>query len=264
MLSGLFLGGYFFSQSYARQFKEDIRLLVEFGSDASETDHRNVLEALQQEPGVVGESVEFVSKDAALAEMHTEMESELLFEDMENPFRDMVQFSVDAGHFNAAYIDSLSRRLQQRFPVSEVYHPRDLFGDVFTLLAQIRIYAVIFIVIALVITGTLIHHIMRLNVMAQRRQIRTMELVGAEKGFIRKPFLRRGLQMAALAWVLSLVAGAALWYLVLGRAVFFDFVTAPATLLGALLLLGLALVICTFSTWIAVGKSIGRSAMNTA
>jgi cell division transport system permease protein len=259
VLSGLFLAALFFSETYTRTFREQIELIVEIDPGTSDEKIDEVALFLRRAEGVRGTEVEIVTSEDALAEVQNEIGEDALLDEMENPFHDMIRFTLYAENYSRDFISELSDDLKSRFPVSEIYHPSAFFEDVFTLLRQMRFYIVLFIIFALVVTGILIHHIMRLNVIAQRRQIRTMELVGAEPSFVRKPFISRGAQMALIAWLVSLAGSAAIWLVLLGKSAFVRFATNPLTLAGAATLLLLALAICVFSTWIAVGKSIGRS-----
>jgi cell division transport system permease protein len=181
--------------------------------------------------------------------------------DSDNPFSDMVEFSVKSDSFTNAYVEGLSLRIQREMPVRQVHYPSDYFDNVFGVIHTARRYLIGFILIALIMTGVLIHHIMRLNVVAQQGQIRTMELVGAKPSFIRKPFIRRGMRMGLQAWFVAIVLSIITWYVLLGGSMAAKWIFSLPGLIGMGLLLVLSLVVCGFSTWIAVTRSLGSSIM---
>ncbi len=259
VLCGVLISGLFFSDYYARKFKEDIVLLCELTDEDGVGD--KVMEFLNSEAGIAKGSVEFVSREDALEEMYGLLGEDVTMTDVDNPFSDMVEFSIRSDSFTRAYVENLSNRLQRELPVRQVHYPSDYFDNVFGIIHTARSYLIAFILVALIMTGVLIHHIMRLNVVAQQGQIRTMELVGAKAPFIRKPFIRRGLQMGFHAWIAAVVLSSIAWYALLGPGMFVKWLFSLPGLTGMAILLVLSLAVCGFSTWIAVTRSLGASIM---
>jgi len=261
MLCGILISGLFFSDHYARKFKEDIVLLCELKDDDNEADVEKVTAFLNSENGIVEGSVEFVSSEDALEEMYGLLGEDATMTDDENPFADMVEFSIESDSFTLEYVEHLSSRMEKELPVRQVHYPSDYFDNVFGVIRMAKHYLMIFIIVALVMTGVLIHHIMRLNVVAQQGQIRTMELVGAKPGFIRRPFIRRGLQMGLRAWLAAVILSAIAWYVLLGPGMFLGWLFSVPGITGMLVLLLLSILVCGFSTWLAVNRSLGSSIM---
>jgi cell division transport system permease protein len=196
--------------------------------------------------------------------MYGELGEGMMMENIDNPFSDMIEFSITAEMFDQEFVQSLATRIEKEFPVTQVHYPADYFDDVFGVLKTAKSYMLLFVIIALVMTSVLIHHIMRLNVVAQQRQIRTMEMVGAKSAFIRQPFIRQGLKMAVQAWLIAIVLSAVIWYYLLGVSMFSLWLLSLPGLVGVVLLLALSVAICTFSTWIAVTKSMGSSILQSS
>ncbi|MDX1479640.1 MAG: hypothetical protein R3301_18135 [Saprospiraceae bacterium] len=258
VLIGFFISALFFSQQYTREFKEDIALVLELGPGFDRERSDDVVQFVTEYEGVLPESVAFITREEAMQEMIEELGESSMTAELQNPFFDMVEFSLAEDHLNATHVSQMETDAGESFGDVRIHHPADFFGDVFSLLHKLRIYVFAFIAVALFLTGTLIHHIMRLNVVAQRHQIRTMELVGARTAFIVQPFIRRGVQLAFLAWLIALLISLTGWFALLGSDRFVQFTTAPATIIGMACMLLAAIVICTLSTWIAVARSTGR------
>ena len=253
------LTGLFFSDFYAKQFKEEIKLLAELKEDHDEGDIKSIEGKFKEIPGIKEGSVQYISRAEALEEMYGELGDDMVMDDIDNPFSDMVEFSIVSDSFNERFVEDLSIQMKKDLPVTQVHYPSDYFENVFGVLKTARSYLLIFVIIALSMTGILIHHIMRLNVIAQQRQIRTMELVGARPNFIRRPFLKKGLQMGVHAWIIAVVMSGIVWYFLLGFNMFTVWAFSFPGLVGVIVLFGLSVFVCVFSTWIAVTKSLGSS-----
>lgn len=255
MLTGFFLAASYLSQRYANKFQEEVKLIVELKAGATEKERNEVTTVLKAADGVLAESIEFISKEDALEEMKKEMTSDLVLEEMENPFTDMLRFSIDAGHFNDSRIALLKEELEELSPVREMHHPAGLYDPVFTLLKRIQTVGAMVIVILILLCAILIHHIMRLNVLAQRKQIRTMQLVGGHPSFIRKPFLSKASQMAILSWIIAVVLCLILLFILSG--ITYSELSILYITTGAALLLALSFSVCMVSTWVAVTRVLG-------
>ena len=263
VLSGFLLTGLFFSDFYTKKFKEEIKLLAELREELSGEEVDLILQQISDIDGIKDGSVHFISRDEALSEMYGELGEGIVMEDLGNPFSDMIEFSIDADKFDQAFVEVLASKIKSEFPVTQVHYPADYFDNVFGVLKTARSYMLIFVLVALVMTGVLIHHIMRLNVVAQQRQIRTMELVGAKAVFIRRPFIRRGMKMGLQAWIIAVILSGIIWYYLLGPGMFALWLFSAPGLIGIITLLCLSVLVCTFSTWIAVTKSMGSSILRS-
>ncbi|HLF64010.1 MAG TPA: permease-like cell division protein FtsX [Saprospiraceae bacterium] len=256
MLSGFFLAASYLSQRYANKFQEEVKLIVELKTGADKDDQATVTAALKKAEGVLDESVEFISKEKALEEMRSEMSDDLVLEEMENPFTDMLRFSVDADHFNEESIDALKENIESLDAVREMHHPAGMYDPVFTLLHRAQAIGAAIILVLLFLCATLIHHVMRLNVLSQRKQIRTMQLVGGHPSFIRKPFLAKASQMAILSWLIAVLFCLALLFAFAGLT--YTELSVLYITTGAAILLALSFGVCMASTWVAVTKVLGQ------
>jgi len=245
------------TQRYADQFQEEVKLIVELKTGANDADSADVTKALISAEGVLGESVEFISKEEALEEMRQEMSDDIVLRDMENPFSDMFRFSVDAAHFNEQSIAALKQHIESLEAVHEMHYPAGMYDPVFALLKRVQAIGVAVILVFVLLCAVLIHHLMRMNILAQRKQIRTMQLVGGHSSFIRKPYLIRALQMSIMAWA---IAGIVCLATLLFFAGMVRTELSPADMtIGAVILFILALTVCLSSTWVAVTRVLNTA-----
>lgn len=257
VLTGFFIAITYSTQRYANKFQEEVKLIVELKTGATDADSAEVTKAVKSAEGVLPASVEFISKEAALEEMRKEMSGDILLEEMENPFSDMIRFSVDAAHFNEQSIAVLKQNIESLEPVHEMHYPAGMYDPVFSLLKKVQAIGAAVIFVFVLLCAILIHHLMRMNILAQRKQIRTMQLVGGHPSFIRKPYLLRAFQMGLMAWA---IAGIICLSVLLFFAGMVQTELSPADMtIGAAILLVLALAVCLGSTWVAVTRVLNAA-----
>ena len=92
----------------------------------------------------------------------------------------------------------------------------------------------------------LINNSIRLKIYAKRFSIKTMQLVGARRRFIMKPFLFEGAILGFLAAIISVVGLGILWYLLATKV---GLVLWNPNYTGLILILiGIGVIIAVFST----------------
>jgi cell division transport system permease protein len=198
---------YSVSDSVGRKYKEDISLLVMMENDLAETDVLRIKKTVEAKPYCL--SAEYISKDEA-----ARREIERLGEDFvafigKNP----LPSSLDI-HLNHAYapLDSVEYVVSQLNALPEVrevvYHP-DLIAKMNENIGSITLWLGVICLLFLLIVIALINNPIHLAIFSKRFVIRSMQLVGATSGFIRRPYVLKsivwGLSSAILA--LGMLAG---------------------------------------------------------
>lgn len=207
-------------------------------------------------PGV--SEVEYVSREAAAEEFRREFgeEADVFPEDDFLPASFRVRLAPR--HADA---DSLARFVAEVAGwsrVEEVVYNQPLLLKV---QENLRVFLPIALGLGLIVVVAalfLVGNTIRLTIHARRLLIRTMKLVGATDGFIRRPFLVEGLAQGLVA---GLVAGLLVWplyELLRGQVAALAAQGwpggSPAFMLAAVLLLGLALG--WLGSWVAVRRFI--------
>ena len=127
-----------------------------------------------------------------------------------NPLQDALDIGLKAEFVTTEVLDSLSDVMEQKPFISEVLYDRPLI----VLLNQnierfgfwLLVCSAVFVTIALL----LINHSIKLSIYSKRLVIQTMLLVGARKGFIRRPFLWRYMLLGIISAALALAGFAGL------------------------------------------------------
>lgn len=118
----------------------------------------------------------------------------------DNPLRDSFVFTLAEEFQTSEQIEQISQEIQSAPGVFEVSYMTDLVDSINKNLLKISLVMGGFILILVITVVMLINNTIRLALFSQRFLIRSMQLVGATRGFIRKPFLIR-------AWVFGMIAG---------------------------------------------------------
>jgi cell division transport system permease protein len=121
----------------------------------------------------------------------------------DNPLRDSYVFSVSEEFQSSEQLTLIAKELETQPGVFEVSYMTDLVDSINKNLFKVSLIMGGFILILIVTVIMLINNTIRLALFSQRFLIRSMQLVGATRGFIRKPFVIRALSFGVLAGILA-------------------------------------------------------------
>jgi cell division transport system permease protein len=139
--------------------------------------------------------------------------------------------------------------------VSEIIYDKELVDMVNNNVTKISFWILIISAILTVVAMLLINSSLRLSVYSHRFTIKTMQMVGATKSFIRKPFIWRSIKLGLIGSGLAIVALLALVFYVDGLfpslGIAKDYVSIAIVILGVLVV---GIVITSISTFFATQR----------
>lgn len=152
--------------------------------------------------------------------------------------------------------EAIKIRLKKVAEVDEVLYQQGVMSTISSNLASLKIVLSIFGLVLVLISIIMIDNTIRMAVLSRRFLIKTMLLIGATRGFIRRPFVAKALLQA---FVSTLIASVMLAVLIVAmkrsvpelEIIFEDYQTLliiPVTLFVA------ALIVCVISTCMAVNR----------
>ncbi|MFC3881123.1 cell division protein FtsX [Algoriphagus namhaensis] len=148
-------------------------------------------------------AMKFVSKEEA-AETFIVSTGEDFTQFLEdNPLRDSFVLIIAEEFQTSEQLEDIVAGLQEIPGVFEVSYMTDLVDSINRNLLKVSLVLGGFILILIITVVMLINNTIRLALFSQRFLIRSMQLVGATRGFIRKPFLSRALVFGLLAGLFS-------------------------------------------------------------
>jgi cell division transport system permease protein len=123
----------------------------------------------------------------------------------DNPLRDSYVISIAEEFQTSEQLAEIVKELENIPGVFEVSFMTDLVDSINKNLFKVSLVLGGFILILIITVVMLINNTIRLALFSQRFLIRSMQLVGATRGFIRKPFLVRALVFGMIAGVIASV-----------------------------------------------------------
>lgn len=202
-----------YSQELEQQVRQNIRVQVYLNSNITETQRLQIENKLLSQDFVSkenGTGVVFVSKDDAAKKFIEETGEDFMKFIGDNPLRDAYLVSIDRNYHTIKDIEKIKLEIQNMNGVFQVYYVEGLIESVNSNVTKIGLILLGLITVLLLTVVMLINNTLRIALFSQRFLIRSMQLVGATKWFILKPFLMRASGYGLLAGV---IAAASLWSL---------------------------------------------------
>ncbi|MBC5862235.1 cell division protein FtsX [Flavobacterium turcicum] len=241
------------SKKLANDFKENIAMTVFFKNEANDSIVKSFDQQLKTSPFV--RSHKYVTKEAAAKE-HTDIIGEDFMTFLgENP----LQNSYDI-HFKGDYVvnDSITKiesQLRKNTMISDIVYDKQLVNLVNDNINKVSMWILIVSSFLAVIAVLLINSSLRLSIYSNRFIIKTMQMVGATKSFIRKPFVMRSIKLGMLGAGLAVIALlGVLFYIDTNFPLLGIFNDKGSIVLVLIGVLGIGIVITWLSTYFATQR----------
>ena len=241
------------ARGITRWFKENMQMEVLFHEEVSEADaasYKASLEALS-----CTKSARLVTREEGVAELREMLGEDFLdvFESTSVPLS--VELTLKAEYVNADSLAAVEQRIKASSLVDEVETQVPLVDALNANLSRISLILGVFILLLLFISFVLIGNTVRLGIYARRFTVHTMQLVGASRAFIRRPFMRDSFVLGLVSSVLTLaVLGGGIWFAQKSFPQLGELFTPAglATVAGIVLAVGIG--ICLVTTYFVVGR----------
>jgi cell division transport system permease protein len=192
------------SKRLSDNFKEEIAMSVFFKYEANDS----VVKAFESEMKTAkfAKSFEYVSKEQAAAE-HKEVIGEDFMQFLGvNPLQNSFDIHLKADFVTNPEIAKIENRLRKNPMVADIVYDKQLVTLVNDNVKNISMWILIVSVVFAVVSVLLINSSLRLSIYANRFIIKTMQMVGATKSFIRKPFIKTSVILGFIGAVLAILA----------------------------------------------------------
>ena len=187
-------------------FKENIQVHTYLNRDASKKRIDSLVKYIESIPYT--NKVEYVTKEKAIEKWNTENDTTWKKFLKNNPLPESIDFYVKANYVDEDSLNILSANLQSSFPgiISEFQFPTETVAKVST---YVKTGGIIFLIAAILLTILVVFSIdntIRLAMYSNRFLIKTMQMVGATRGFIAKPINQRAVINGLIASGIAIVA----------------------------------------------------------
>ena len=261
----LFLFGFFgiffiSSNSIANSFKENFSVSIFFKEDAKNIEITQLQNELLMSDYV--EKLKYVSKDEAVLLMKEEYGQDFIKELGFNPLVNSIDFNLKSEYVEATLLDSISRLIENKNYIDEIVYDKNLINIINDNIKRISLWLMPSIIILLIITFLVINSSIRLSIYSNRQLIKTMQLVGATKAFIRKPFIKINIFLSLISSIISISAIILLIYYIDLNISFVDNISIESVITLFLIILSLGLFISYISTFFATQNILKIKADN--
>ena len=148
--------------------------------------------------------IEFISKDDAAADLIKEIGENFIDFLGYNPLLNSINVYMNSNFVNTISLNNLKDFYEDKEYIQEVIYDQPLVELLNNNLNKISNWLIAICLIFLVISMLLINSSIRLSIHSKRLIIKTMQLVGAKKSFIRRPFITKYLALSLLSSVISI------------------------------------------------------------
>ena len=239
-------------------FRESLSFSVMLNDEAKEADIRMLQKDLDGK--VYVKSTEYVSKEEAAAKMKEELGEDFINFLGENPLPPSIDVYLYANYTSPDSVAKIEKYILEYPFVKEVYYQESLLFLINENVRKISFFLVVISSFLFLIALTIINNTIRLSVYSKRFLIRTMQIVGATRAFIRRPFLVQSAFHGLMAALLAMGLLMGLLYLI--EKEFLMMFTFEST--NLLILLGISLIITgvlinIISTFFSVNRYLSIS-----
>ncbi len=199
------------TKKMADHFKEQITISVFLKENAKEVE----IDQLQKSLAMADytKTATYVSKEEA-AEKHTKEIGENFIAFLGyNPLKNSIDVNLNADFVSPEQIAEIAAEITAKGYVEEVSYDQPLVGLLNDNVKKISLWILVASGIFTFIAVLLINSSIRLSIYSKRFIIKTMQMVGATKTFIRRPFIWTNVKLGMLGSVVALLAlGGVLYY----------------------------------------------------
>ena len=241
------------SKKVADHFKEQVVMTIYLNDTAKEVE----VNQLQKSLAMANYSKEavYVSKEEAAEFMQGETGEDFMDFVGYNPLKNSIDVYLRADYVTTDQLSEISTELSTKDFIEEVRYDNDLVELMNDNVKKITFWVLIISGLFTLIAVLLINSSIRLAVYSKRFIIKTMQMVGATKTFIRRPFVWQSVKLGIIGAIVAMIGMAVVLYYV--NKSFPDLSLMENTVLIGILFLGIffmGIVITWISTFIATQR----------
>ncbi|PTX59289.1 cell division protein FtsX [Kordia periserrulae] len=198
------------TKKVADYYKEQVPMTIFFKNSAKDVEMQQLQKTLALADYT--KSANFVSKDQAAVKLTDDIGEDFVAFLGENPLYNSLDVYLNSNFVSVEELEAIVKELSEKSFVNEVSYDKSLVSKLNANIKTIGFWILVACVFFAIVAALLINSSIRLSVYAKRFTIKTMQMVGATKGFIRKPFIWKSVKMGIIAAILALAGMAAMLY----------------------------------------------------
>ena len=261
----LFLFGFFgiffiSSNSIANSFKENFSVSIFFKENAKKIEIIQLQNELLMSSYI--QELKYISKDDALLIMKEEYGQDFIQELGFNPLVNSIDINLQSEFVEASSLDSISAIISKKKYIDEITYDKNLINSINNNIRRVSLWLMPSILILSIITFLVINSSIRLSIYSNRQLIKTMQLVGATKSFIRRPFIRTNILLSIISSLISISILILLIYYIDSNISFVENIKLQSLIMLFIIIISLGLIISYISTFLATQNILKIKADN--
>ena len=191
------------AKNLSKYVKENIVLNIIVNDNVNEGDVLAMQKDLEKDPYVL--RTEYISKELAAKNLKEDLGEDFVEYLGHNPLLPSIDVYLKEQYANTDSIQTFIQKSAKNSRVKEVVYQESLIDMVNKNIRIIGIVVLGFTIVLLIIAVALINNTIRLAIYSQRFLIKSMQLIGATKNFIRKPYLLYGIFHGLLGALIAIL-----------------------------------------------------------
>ena len=198
---GLFLIN---GKKIASHFKEQIAMSIYLKDNAKDIEITQLQKKIQLDSAT--KSINFITKEEAAEKYIRDIGEDFLEFLGYNPLLNSIDINFNSNYVNTESLEKRKKEIESIDFVDEVVYDNPLVKLLDENIKKITLILLFITSIFVLIAVILINSSIRLSIYSKRFLIKTMQLVGATKSFVRKPFIWNHVRLGIISSIISLIA----------------------------------------------------------
>ena len=189
------------TNTISNHFKEKVAITI-FLNDNAKSNDVEILKA-ELKKAEYAKDVVYISKKEA-AEIYADEIGEDFVEFLgDNPLKNAIDVTLKSDFVTPEKMNEIEKQLLIRSIVAEVVYDKPLIELLTKNINRISFWMLLLSAIFTLIAVVLINSSIRISIYSKRFTIKTMQMVGATKGFIRRPFIWKSIKLGIIGALVS-------------------------------------------------------------
>ena len=198
---GLFLIN---GKKIASHFKEQIAMSIYLKDNAKDIEITQLQKKIQLDSAT--KSINFITKEEAAEKYIRDIGEDFLEFLGYNPLLNSIDINFNSNYVNTTNLEKRKKEIESIDFVDEVVYDNPLVKLLDENIKKITLILLFITSFFVLIAVILINSSIRLSIYSKRFLIKTMQLVGATKSFVRKPFIWNHVLLGIISSIVSLIA----------------------------------------------------------
>ena len=194
---------YLKSSSIENYFKENVTVSIYLKNSSRDSDIKQINKFLNLNENV--KSIEFISKEDAAELFTNEIGEEFVGFLGYNPLLDLISVRLFGEKIDIYNIEEFIENLDNFEFIEEIEYDKPLVESLVNNFKKIGVLIIITSVLFFITSFILINNSIKISIYSKRDTIKTMQLVGATKSFIRRPFIASYVRIGFYSSIISLI-----------------------------------------------------------